>query len=213
MSNKYIYFTGIRYTKGVTGGTTQQSNSLNRVDLNGINAPYKNTTLFGLTDVFNAKVDSDGLLYVLRYNVNNSTFTIEKYDPNAASGSLYSSVLNYTGLVQTSLGILVKPDYVLVGAAPHLYTSTSNGITQFSKNLTLMNQSIGTSNSNSPSLPMNFYTPHEFFAILNRKITIGDVTYSQTGDRLVSLDDPSGAGWLTFGSYGSGIGLFNFSYS
>jgi hypothetical protein len=213
MINQYIYFIGNRNTRDATGGITTQANSLNRVNLNGGSVPYTNTTLFGLTDVFNAKVDSDGLLYVLRYNANTSTFTIEKYDPNAASGSLYSNVLNYTGSVQTSFGILVKPDYVLVSAPPHLYTNTSNGITQFSKNLTLMNQSIGTNNSSNTSLSMNFYTPHEFFAVLNRKITIADVTYAQAGDRLASIDDPSGTGWLTFGSFGSGTGFFNFSYS
>ena len=55
-----------------------------------------------------------------------------------------------------------------------------------------------------------FLGPERFVAILNKPITVIDEDSSVGGDKLVSFNDMSGAGWKTYGSAGIGQDQFNF---
>lgn len=123
-----------------------------------------------------------------------------KYDPSSSR-----VVETYTGFLSNPWDVLVKGNYLFV-----LDKSSSEGnypITRFLINDPTSYVGYGTF---SPGTNQgDFYGPNLFVAILNKKFYITD------GDgwslaKLVSMDDITGSGWKTYGSWSTGQNEFEF---
>jgi hypothetical protein len=103
--------------------------------------------------------------------------------------------------------------------SPYVYVANENGasnykIIRLNKDLTSpvgYGQDAGDTGT-PDTTPGQFYGPRRFVAILNRKITIIDDHNNQNLDKLVSMDDITGAGWGTLPASGDGQSLFSFYY-
>jgi hypothetical protein len=213
MVRGYIYYTATHSFSGTASFT--YPGCLYRVNLDGSPAAFGNSALAAFTTtggVEDVKVDFDGSVYILVCNAS-LAYTIYKFNPDEGSTYLAASTYALPSPLSTSfahMGILVKDNYILVGTPAGVSADNSIGIMKFTKNLSYISE-YGTNQSRLYTTPMNFYNAHRFLAVLNRKITIMDT--EQSVGRLVSIDNPAGSGWITYGEYGAGTGFFNFSYS
>jgi hypothetical protein len=186
-TNGLIYYT--------TGSTT-----LYKKNINNIAAGATTTTLSA--GVVSIAVDDQGMLYTAIPGVFSTAFIpgyVVKYNP-ATAGVVATSTYSF----DSPWGIMVKGPYVYVSDNNVGGTGKAQ-IVRLDKNLQFVDSFPG------PSTDLS-YGPETFVATLNRKFTVIDEK-SNFFDRLVSFDDMSGAGWTTFGSYGSatsGPGHFDF---
>ena len=142
-------------------------------------------------------VDSDGFVYIANTSGSIPPSTILKIDPNPATSPSIVTTYSDSATLVFPYDILVKGDYIYVSdpAAPK--------IVRLDKNLQFVDSFSGPASD-------PFLGPERFVAILNKPITVVDQNTTHTKARLVSFDDMSGAGWTTYGSYGTGPGQFEF---
>ncbi len=110
------------------------------------------------------------------------------------------------GILNSPWDVMVKDNYV--------YVANSGGndnqmIIQLHTDLTSpVGYGINYDGLNWDTAKGHFYGPARFVAIMNKKITIVDDAFYY--DKLVSMDDITGAGWQTLPQSGDGQGLFKF---
>jgi hypothetical protein len=183
-NNDYLYY----YTS---------VNELWRVNLDGTNEVSRDIT--GITAIRGMAVDEEGILYIAGATAlaPNSVF---QYDPVAESVTA-----TYTTGINQPWDTLVKGDYVYVA-------NTFGGVDLQILQLPLdFSSSVGYGNSGATTLPGIFYGPRRFVAILNEEITIIDDDIGGGDlDKLISIDDITGANWTTLPVTGDGQGLFHF---
>jgi hypothetical protein len=189
------------YSTGLDGGTPYDYNLPSLITL------YSGSYIYGIS------VDDDGLIYIA-YTNHGGTNIIVKFDPiglqiiNTFDFNVYYGNQNHA-----PYDIVVKSGNVY--AAITGYVVPNQHIIQLNSNLQFV-ASYGTGVNTSSNSPGDFYGPLRFVAKLNRKLYICDdggvVNVGGGLDKLVAMDDISGNGWVTYGSYGSGVGQFNFYY-
>ena len=153
----------------------------------------------GIVTIRGLSVDEDGILYIAG---NDGTDRIFKYDPNAQSVVDFYDV---PGLEPWD--VMVKTPYLYVA---NNNGTSSNAILQLDLDLNLV-KGYGNEIDNVNTNPGQFYGPHRFVAVLNRKFTILDDDFSGSNvDKLVSIDDMNGTNWTTLPTTGDGQSLFTF---
>jgi hypothetical protein len=141
-------------------------------------------------------VDADGFVYVVCYS--SPSDIVEKIDPNAASVVANSSA-SFT--FSNPWDVLVNGDYVYVS------DNGARQIVRLTKNLQFVDSFPG-------PVGDNFVGPEQFVAIPNHPITVIDETpYSAQGNRIVSFNDMTGAGWTVYEPQTSGQDDFVFYWS
>ncbi|MGD0724595.1 MAG: hypothetical protein ABSB63_03445 [Spirochaetia bacterium] len=144
-----------------------------------------------LNNVQGIAVDSDGFVYI----ANNSPGEVLKINPNP--DPLYPTLMqSYSSTLSYPYDVLVNGNYIYVSDPGDIK------IVRLTKDLTLVDSFSGPASD-----PLG--GPERFVAILNKPITVIDEGGSG-GDRIVSFNDMTGAGWRTYGSTGSGEGQFEF---
>jgi hypothetical protein len=138
------------------------------------------TSVIASPAVAGIAVDSDGFLYLANY-------------PPAIVLKIDLSTFTSPGVVKSySGGMLSSPRDVLINGS-YVYVSDYVGkqVVRLTKDLQWVD-SISGQGSDS------FLGPQQFVAILNKPITVIDEPGSGSGDRLVSFNDMTGAGWQTY---------------
>ncbi len=144
-------------------------------------------------------VDEDGMLYIAGIDGADKIF---KYDPDAQSVVDFYDVPNLD-----PWDVMVKTPYLDVA---NNNGTSSNAILQLDLDLNLI-KGYGDEIDNLNTNPGQFYGPHRFVAVLNRKLTILDDDYFGSNvDKLVSIDDMNGTNWTTLPTSGDGQSLFTF---
>ena len=183
---------------------------LHRSDLDGGNMTTLITTV-GVEPIgviTGMAVDENGVLYLSGRTAVGGPFRIFRYDPVSQS------------VLATYAGADLNDPWDVLYKSPYLYVANNNGA-DGSKiirlNADLMSPvGFGTragDTGDPDTSPGMFYGPRRFVAILNRKITIIDDHNFQNLDKLVSMDDITGAGWQTLPVSGDGQSLFTFYYT
>ncbi len=187
------------------------SNSGSSIDYFNLTEPQSTTptateiSLAGtLSSIQAVAVDKSGEYIYLAARDSVNDWAIFRYEiQNGSIVSFKDTFLN------TPRDILVKSSAVYV---TNIYGTDNYKIIQLTKNL----QFVAGFGIKAPANPNTnkgmFYGPYRFVAVLNDKITIVDDDQGDNADKLVSMDDINGSNWQTYGSTGSGIGLFNFFY-
>ncbi len=158
-------------------------------------------TITGIGAIRGMAVDKDGILYIAGNNGAGAN-AVFKYDPDAQSVVDFYDV---PGL--DPWDVMVK--------TPYLYVANNNGtsnnaILQLDLDLNLI-KGYGDEIEGINTNPGQFYGPHRFLAILNKKLTIlDDDTAGNRVDKLVSIDDMNGTNWTTMPTTGDGQSLFTF---
>jgi hypothetical protein len=183
--NGYIY-----YTKGYSTLYRKNINSPNiEIDTPesfDLNATFPN---FGTTGI---AVDEQGYVYL----TNNQTSSVVKYDPDPLLPP--ASRLIKSASVETPWDVMVTGGKVLVTDPYGI-----NGIAVFDTDLNPLG------NYSGPALDP-FVGPRRFLGALGMPgIYITDENNS-TKERVIFMQDISGAGWVPYGSHGSGPGQFEF---
>jgi hypothetical protein len=178
------------------------STQLWRVELDGTNdTPL---SIAGITAIRGMTVGHSGQLYIAG---NGPGFpAVFRYDPFSES------------VARTYVTSIANP-WDTYFRTPHVYVanlegSGGNRILQLDENLSFID-GYGNPSTSADSAVGNFYGPKRFIGILPKKLVILDEgstmeTSGFIGDRLIAIDDLSGAGWQTYGTTGSGVGQFNF---
>jgi hypothetical protein len=155
-----------------------------------------------IDQIIGMDIDENGILYIAGTATTEDEM-IFKYDPAL---ELVTDI--YRDNLNTPWDVIVKSPYVYV--ANYEYNMTVNNKVL---RLTMGLQPAGELRGD-PGSADTFYGPHRFVAILNRKIYITDEGHDPSSpynrDRLVSIDNISGANWKTYGSYGTGQDQFDF---
>jgi hypothetical protein len=141
-------------------------------------------------------VDSDGFVYLATYS--SPYYQVVKINPEPPSSP--TIVARSTAPLSTPYDILVHDGYVYVSDPG----SSPPSIVRLTKNLQFVDSFRGPAND-------PFLGPERFVATLNEPITVIDEAFGGNGDRLVSFNSMTGAGWVTCGETGSsGAGTFQF---
>ena len=168
----------------------------------GVQFPYSSSFF---ANVYSITADEGGNIY-LGGSGGNSDTVIEKYTmAGGTSQKTYSS-----GQPGSVMGMIILDGTLY---ASIVYGTSDDRVEAFDAD-TLLHVpgtfSFGSyKESPLPSEIGKFVGPHKFLATLNDNLTIMD--YNVTVSRLVSFDDISGSGWITFGSSGIGDNQFMFS--
>ena len=134
-------------------------------------------------------VDGQGYVYI----TNNMSSSVVKYNPALPAGSRIVK----SGIVELPWDVMVKDGMVLVS------DPGTDSIAIFDTDLTSLGNYYG------PALDP-FVGPRRFLGALGMPgIYITDENNS-TKERVVFMQDISGAGWATYGTHGSGPGQFEF---
>ncbi|MBN1836615.1 MAG: hypothetical protein JW820_12245 [Spirochaetales bacterium] len=151
-------------------------------------------------------VDENGILYIVGTNSLGQP-RVFRYDP------VGQSVLStYSGNLNDPWDVLYK--------SPYVYVANNNGADNYK--IIRVNADLSSpvgygQDAGDDTLPDTapgmFYGPRRFVAVLNRKITIIDDHNVERLDKLVSMDDITGAGWQTLPVSGNGQSLFTFYYT
>ena len=184
--NGYIYYT----TEPNCCGTAAY---LKRSNLDGSNVV---TLLSDLTtpSIYSARgvaVDQEGNVYLAHSNdevlrwPSGQTYTIP------AGGRVFD--------------VMVRDDYVY--AANFDWGGANNTVIKLTKNLNYV-----TELQDKPGGGDSMFGPHRFLAVISKKAYLIDEDRSTTDERLLAVTDISGAGWTSYGQYGTGTGKFNFYY-
>ena len=166
------------------------SNELYRWDIGGsIRTQINIAGIIGI--IRGLAVDENGILYIAGENTTLSP-RIFKYNPTTQIFTAYGP----TNLA-TPWDVVVNQNYLYVANL-----GGANGWKIIRLDLDLNpSSSQGFGNSIPPVIPGNFYGPHRFVAILNRKLNIIDEDENDgfnAGERIVAFDDINGANWETF---------------
>ncbi len=175
---------------------------LYRSDLDG-NGPIQiDTSTYNIQYIRGMDVDDNGVLYIAG-SLFGGPVQIFRYDIIGPSVTQYGGAnLNFPWDVLVKDGFLYVANFGTTGDPP-----LDHKIIQFTLNLTPVTELPGGGGD-------DFYGPHRFVAILNRKINIVDdgrvdlVNFNI--DRIVSIEDINGTAWETYGSVGTGTGEFQF---
>jgi hypothetical protein len=133
-------------------------------------------------------VDSDGFVYI----ANEFPPEILKINPNPATNPTVLKM--YTGSLAQPWDILAKGNYIYVSdyyVNPQGFPLGGGQIVRLSKDLGFVDSISGYGSD-------SFLGPERFVATLNKTITVIDETYAAEGNRLVSFNDMTGAGWTTY---------------
>jgi hypothetical protein len=85
-----------------------------------------------------------------------------------------------------------------------------NAILQLNHNLQFV-KAYGDEIDGTNTNPGQFYGPHRFVAIVNKRITVIDDDYfGSNNDKVVSIEDITGSNWMTLPTSGDGQSLFTF---
>jgi len=161
----------------------------------------------GLVEIVYVKgiaVDSEGYVYLVSDSSGSPANTVLKINPDPPTGP--------TILASYSTNLLDPWDVVV--KSPYVYISNRNGesgykVMQFDQNLQFI-RGFGPQDDLSPPAQAGyFYVPERFVAILSKRLILVDENNSGY-NRLVSFNNLEGAGWVTYGTTGAGVGQFNF---
>ena len=144
--------------------------------------------------------DQNGTVFI----ANTMEPNIVKYDPSKPEGSRIVNTYTYADL-NSPWGVLVKGNYLY--AADISNSGSNSPIVRFNIDNPAQYTQYGSFGFGTN--PGDFYGPHVFAAILNKKLylTDDDGGFSQ---KFIAIDDITGTGWETYGTYGSGQGQFKF---
>ena len=144
--------------------------------------------------------DSDGSLYV----ADSTTLEIVKINPNPDPANP-TIMVSYSG-APGGIPIKSPSDILANGDGVYVIDSGNSRILHLTRNLGFVD-SISGHGSDS------FLGPARFVAILNKPITVIDEEpYTNQGNRLVSFNDMTGAGWMTYEPQIEGADQFVFFY-
>jgi hypothetical protein len=181
--NGYIYYTpgyGTLYRKNINS-TTIETDIPESFDLN---ADMPN---FGTTGI---AVDGQGYVYI----TNNMSSSVVKYDPALPAGSRIVK----SNSVETPWDVTVTGGMVLVTDPYGI-----NGIVVFDMDLNPLG-------SYSGPVGDPFVGPRRFLGAMGMPGIYVTDENNTTKERVIFMQDISGAGWVPYGSHGSGPGQFEF---
>lgn len=155
-------------------------------------------------------IAGNGLIYITGTTTIGSTPTVFQYNPDTQKVTAYYTMPN---------AITIFPWDVCIKETS-IYVTNPNGadgwkIIQLNYDLT---SPIGYGINKTTAFglydtsPGHFYNPRRFAAILNKEISIIDDYDSEGADKLVSIDNITGANWKTLPTADKGQGLFEFFY-
>jgi hypothetical protein len=196
-NNKFVYYAP---TNASSGPYTIYRSDLDGAGQVGI---ALNAGVDTVQTVFGMAVDDTGKLYIAGVN-GTGLDRIFRVDPTPPTG-------NVEATFQTSLNnpwdVLVKPSYVYIA---NNNGGAGNAILQLNKNLQFV-KAHGDEIDGTNTNPGQFYGPHRFVAIVNKRITVvDDDFFGSNNDKLVSIDDINGSNWMTLPKTGNGQSLFTF---
>ncbi len=180
-------------------------------------------------------LDGTGATGVLPVTGVDTIQTITGMDVDSTSGLLYISGKNASGLdrifqydpvtqsvtrVYSSANLNASQDVRVM--SPYVYVANPGGVSnlQIIQLDTNLNFVAGYGNGDTVTVPRTaagqFYAARHFVGIRNDSLIIMDDSGAATfpmGDKLVSINNISGAGWTTFPTSGDGQSLFYLYYS
>jgi hypothetical protein len=144
-------------------------------------------------------VDIDGNVYVSGQISSIGVFSwIGKYSSTGIE------LATYTGIVSETI-----TDITILNN--ELYATKTGGVAKIERFDLELNLLDSYGSSGSEGVEGEFVGPHNFVAVMNKKLTIIDGT--DYAAQLVSIDDINGTNWATYGSWdntGDGTGVFKF---
>lgn len=205
---------------GIIALTVDRSNSLlyysngsgiykSDLDGNGELTLIIDTGVASIQTIRGMTISESGLIYITG-TTPATTPTVFQYNPDLELVTAYYTMPNPITIFPWD--VLAKDDLV--------YVTNPNGadgwkIIQLNNDLT---SPIGygifktTAFSVYDTSPGHFYDPRCFVAVLNKEITIIDDSSTEGSDKLVSIDDITGANWKTLPTADKGQGLFEFFF-
>jgi hypothetical protein len=178
---------------------------LRRCDLDGSNmiSYYDNgngkLALFYSNDI-GVAVDDEGFVYVAWSPGWGDDNAVSKIDPSGGGSEV--AYISITGATDLPWDVLYYKGTIYVASV------ISQNIVRLDTDLAGITG--GPLAADPDNLDDIFYGPRRFVGINKDKIIVIDDSDMDNSDRLVSFSDIDGTGWVSYGSYGSGVDQFIF---